>query len=519
MYKYFIAILLVAGLTTTGCKKFVNLDPPNNLSGNNFWQNAEDVEAFTNGMYQQLRQCFTRPNLQAGSGTAEFPFFLFTGDLRGAPVIRNTAWGRTYIDYLAVNDVKTIFDKTKFNSDGNDWYGIWNMPRFSVWDNYYKVIASANIQYAKVDEIKNISNQEKAKYKAEAVFIRSFAYFMMVRLWGDIPYYTKAYQTESLPRTKMVEVLKNCLADLQPVYENLPWTYDDPVYVGVRGMRGSALALMMHINMWLAGFDTDNNAKYYEDVTKLGDELVTKNGGAYALLPIEKTGEIFKGRSKEALFEIPQNKRYNESFGWGTYFDHVNPQGELNSFNQSGSYPYIFYTIKFMEDLWPQASSDKDLRKTLWYRASTMYTQKADFRMYKFLLSIDESNPDFGSFDASAVVFRYSDAILLYAEALAELGKDGDAINITQIVRNRAEAPPLTTAGDELKNDIYLERGRELMGEGHWWYDLVRTKRILKNPYGYTASLSQFLAGCWTWPIDKAALKNNPYMTLNNYWL
>ncbi len=57
------------------------------------------------------------------------------------------------------------------------------------------------------------------------------------------------------------------------------------------------------------------------------------------------------------------------------------------------------------------------------------------------------------------------------------------------------------------------------MGEGHHFYDLVRTRKILDpkftpNPLSFSA----FQAGAWTWPIDASATINNPYMTLNNYW-
>lgn len=513
MKRYFsnIKCLLVIVMLLAGCKKFLNIDPPSNLSGNNFWRTKADAEAFTNGNYELLRECVTRPDLTASDGTNEFPYFLFAGDLRGAPVIRNTAWDRIYIDWLKNNDLRSFFS----NPTGYWQFTIWKMYRFSVWDQFYKVIGSTNIAVDRIPDIpdQTLNEKEKKQYLAEAVFLRNFVYFMMVRQWGDVIYYTKPYTTEPMPRTNMVQVLKNCVADMEAVYKDLPWTYENPVYVAVRAMRGSGLALLMHMNMWLAAFDQQNAKSYYEAVVKYGKELVEENGGNYELLPLSRTSEIFKGRSKEGLFEIPQNKNYNESFGWGTYYDHTKkPIGNMSS----TAYPYIYYTRKFMEDIYP--SNAVDNRRTVWYDAGTIYNENSTFYIKKFLISVDENSPDNAAFDASQTVFRYSDAILLYGEALAELGRDAEAKSVTGLVRARAGAPALDETGQKLKDQIYLERCRELMGEGHWWFDLVRTKRILNNPYGYTATLIQFMNGCWTWPIDKAAKTNNPYLTLNTYW-
>ncbi len=58
------------------------------------------------------------------------------------------------------------------------------------------------------------------------------------------------------------------------------------------------------------------------------------------------------------------------------------------------------------------------------------------------------------------------------------------------------------------------------MGEGHYYYDMVRTGRIYNPKFNYTNSMSygQFLQGAWTWPINKKAQTNNPLIQLNNYW-
>ena len=71
------------------------------------------------------------------------------------------------------------------------------------------------------------------------------------------------------------------------------------------------------------------------------------------------------------------------------------------------------------------------------------------------------------------IVFRLADAILLYAEALNNLGESNDALREVNRIRQRAGAPDFTDA-DNLDASIYWERVRELMGEGQYFYDLVR---------------------------------------------
>jgi hypothetical protein len=126
----------------------------------------------------------------------------------------------------------------------------------------------------------------------------------------------------------------------------------------------------------------------------------------------------------------------------------------------------------------------------------------------------EDNNPD-----DNQMVFRYPDPILLRAEALAELGKDEEARTVVNVIRNRAKAAPIRDSGDDLKDAIWWERVRELLGEANFFYDLVRTKKVINSEYTpVPMSVAAFNSGGWTWPIDRSALANNPYMQLNNYW-
>jgi hypothetical protein len=51
-FTYILLFLFAGSLLLSGCKKFLNVVPVDNLSGNNYWQNKKDVEAFTAGIYR-----------------------------------------------------------------------------------------------------------------------------------------------------------------------------------------------------------------------------------------------------------------------------------------------------------------------------------------------------------------------------------------------------------------------------------------------------------------------------------
>lgn len=498
MKKTIIYLCSVLTLTVGSCgKDFLNVTPKEDLSGNNYWKSERDVEQFLIGVYAAFRDA-----------TMSRIFFPATGDLRCAPINRTSATSgedRDYLTFLRTNLLNATLE------DRFDYFGFKDITR---WDDFYKMVQLANIVVYEMDQLEPgvLSAEKKAQYQAEAVFLRNLAYFFMVRLYGDVPYYTEAYHSEAIGRTDMLEVLEHGLEDMAAHYQHLPWTYDDPSIVGNRAMRGSAIVLMMHMNMWLAGFTTQDAFPYYQAVEELGREIMEDNQGAYQLLSLERTKEIFKGRTKEGLFEITQNLNYGETFHLSAPFaDYV-----LRFPNKVTTRSYIYYDAKFMEELYPMNATDE--RRSVWFD-EYIYNTDGMMQMLKFSNIFMEEGEDYNP-DDNQIVFRYADAILLRAEALAELGRDGEAIQVLNVVRARANADRATDqAGEELKDLIWWERSRELMGEGHFFYDLVRTRKVINSKYtSAPINVEAFNRGAWTWPIHQDALKNNPYMTLNTYW-
>lgn len=513
VYSLFIVGMLIS---STGCKKFLNLDPLSNLSGNNFWKTKADVDNFTNGIFESYRAATFRSNMKAGGGTDEFPFFAFSGDMRFASIFEpsNSGWSRTYIDFLRTNNLRPMVNGT-YRWAYINWAEIFNTQRFTNWDRLFKVVASSNVLVEESGKVDALTAEEKLKFKAEGVFMRCMAYFTMVRLWGDVPYYTNAYNSTTLPRTNMLEVLKNCVKDLEAVEKDLPWTYDDAARRAVRGMRGGALALLMHMNMWLASFEPANGKAHYEKAIFFGEELINENNGAYELIPYENRNFrlVFRGRSKEGLFEMPQNSNYGESFGWSFFSDHIT-RYRLNATDTRNT--YLYYAQKYLDEIYPPG--EPDIRRRDWYE--DIYSTTGKFWLKKFS-NIFQNENNSTSVDDSQIVFRLADAYLLLAEAYANVDRSEDAKNTLNVIRRRAGATVFSGGSTEdLKKAIWHERCKELIGEGHFSYDMIRTRNVLdqKLSFGNTMSVEDYKNGAWTWPLSDAVRANNPAVTLNNYW-
>lgn len=493
-------VLLGTSVSLTSCKKFLNVTPIDNLSGNNYWQTRSDVEAFTAGIYNQFRE-----------NTLESPYFATTGDLRCSPAMETPGLGRPYITNIATNNLRAlIYSDDAYNKE------YFHYERLTRWSGWYKMIQAANILYVQTENVPALSDADKKMYRAESVFLRNLAYFFLVRQFGDVPYYTNAYNQDPLPRMPMVEVLNKGIADLMAVKNDLPWTYDDPSLVGVRAMRGGADVLLMHMNMWAAGFDEKNKMSYYKAADELGADIMSSSD--YGLLPLSRTKEIFKGRTKESLFEVLRSLNYGEyssgQYQYNTFTDMVlhYPHKPVKSITKS----YIYYNSRFIEKIYPQNVVDG--RVTAWFDPNTLYKTDGSWELLKFVNIFAAEGEDVLP-DDNLMVFRLADAILLRAEAQAELGDEAGARTSLNMIRDRASATQITAGGRDLKDAIWYERARELMGEGHHFYDLVRTKKVLDREYCYRPiSVEAFKAGAWTWPIDKVALQNNPYMKLNTYW-
>ncbi|WPP53702.1 RagB/SusD family nutrient uptake outer membrane protein [Catalinimonas niigatensis] len=91
----------------------------------------------------------------------------------------------------------------------------------------------------------------------------------------------------------------------------------------------------------------------------------------------------------------------------------------------------------------------------------------------------EDAEPNAGDSQQDFPVIRYSDVLLTYAEAQAELGNFNVANEYLNMVKSRANLPDVDINNiEDFKDEVLLERRKEFVAEGQRFFDLVRTETL-----------------------------------------
>ncbi|WP_460910319.1 RagB/SusD family nutrient uptake outer membrane protein [Spirosoma areae] len=336
----------------------------------------------------------------------------------------------------------------------------------SLWTTVYQAINRANTVIARVPAI-SMDEALKARYIAEATFLRGFYYFTLVRLFGGVPLQlaeTTSLENLNVPRASVGEVYKQVIQDFTEAETVLPISY-----TGIdrgRATKGAAKAFLAKV--YLTRQEWAKASAKAKEVMDLGVyDLWATFGEAFLLA--NKNG-------KEAVFEM-------QALGGGV------GEGSLMQGYMRPNFDRVNGVAGFGDDpvtdnLY-RAYSPTDKRREVTiklYSATTTPAAPASvvFPGYvnKYLDPTATGNNDGAN---NYPIIRYADVLLMYAEALNEQGA-GNAEAYTAVNRLRKRAGLTDLAGltqEQLRDALLLERRLELAFEGHRWYDLARTKRLI----------------------------------------
>lgn len=493
--KYYISIFSVL-LALSACNKKLDQLPRDVPVYDNFWQTEKDANAGLAGAYAQLRTALITD--YGGVG------FMAFGDCDAR------LW-----DAAPRGDGFLIAGWFQFQS-GN-----------TTWGHYYRTINMANLVIERVPGIpvtkftgtNTEATLRKARLLGEAYFIRAYTYFFMTRVWGEVPLILNAVKSadEALAESEQAKedvLLEQCLKDAAQASALLQWA--DNYAAGdwaVRASKGSALALSAHIHMWR----TRQNRKQIDqqDFSKAAVfcDSVIRFGG-YQLLDSSQYRSIFKGKSKEGIFEINFSIEGNEAYGNGAAFANyflaypVLPRDvmefPINNFNPMflGLFTAADQRTKSVFKGWP----DRNLCIGTKY-ADIVYKDQYAYR--------GENNIE---------LFRLADIILPRAEALARLDRFPEAETLLNQVRKRSGltdyvyTPDATDRKTTYVRNILEERLRELFMEGHALYDLVRTGFYSKSITTGNYDEGRYLEEGHFHPLNPDLIKLNRKLHQTPYW-
>lgn len=375
-------------------------------------------------------------------------------------------------------------------------------PNNGIVDDYYRsfynVVFRANLVLANLE---SASAAKAGKIEGEAKFLRAYAYFNLVRLFGDIPLIDKVIAPENkeatFTRVAKASVYELIVDDLKVAVENLDDTYKD------RASKAAAQGLLAKVYLSL---DTPN----YIEAQKLCEAVMVPARG-FSLISNYRD-IFFSERNAEIIFAI--------GFVQGDSYNSQNFSSEfLNSVGRTSGENYL--TDDAVAALEVLGGDRTDIS----YRIDPF--QPTQNQNIKFLPNGETGGVDGKTFSSDPrtagndwIVLRYADVVLMHAEAImagASSTTNTNALNSLNSVRNRAG---LANDADNIitLDELLDERRVELAFENQRLFDLIRTKKAIQVLGDYaTANGLSFSTTDLLLPIpqreinlSKGVLKQNP---------
>lgn len=339
----------------------------------------------------------------------------------------------------------------------------------------------------------------------EAYAIRAMDYLNLVRFFGDVPYSTESVAQSgqfSSSRTSRDIIYDGCVTDLQTAVGLLPWKSAGLVTTPERFTKQSALGILARVCLYAAGYslrwdlktyaasslaiaqrpDASRIKQLYQIAADACHQVIQK--GENSLLPSYETvwRNVDQGLyDNESMLEFGQWGANNNSASVGyTNGIYMHPNSLFGK-----SQPAMAATPTYYYDFSPgdtrrdvticnygvNSDNGHDMNT---YSGNTNGKYRGNWGT-SLGIAVNKRNIDW-------VELRYSDVLLMYAEALNELnnGPTSDAINAFQQVRTRAFGGDATKIGTTptsyqgFRTAIILERKLEFGFESFRKTDLER---------------------------------------------
>ena len=412
------------------------------------------------------------------------------------------------IHYLRSEDS----EKGSIPSDGSDvaemyddfLYTPTNGLLGSYWGKNYAIIYQCNDILDAIAEKETAGQTETEDIinKGEASFFRAYCYFNLVRAFGEVPLVTYKINDASeanIPKTTADKIYEQIDTDLKTAEESLPETWSTE-YTG-RLTWGAARSL--HARTYMMRSDWDNMYKASTDVINKGlynlktpyNEIFTDDGE-------NSGGSIFELQCT-ATAALPQSDVIGSQFcevqgvrgagqwdlGWGWHMATQLMADAYETGDPRKNATLLYFRKTDDEPITPENTNEPYGESPVSPAMGAYFNKKAytDPALRK-----EYTNKGFW---VNIRLIRYSDVVLMAAEAYNETENTAEAWKLLNSVRRRAGAREITTENyqelmkekvyklrfisdsddaGKFRTALFWERGFELAFEGQRKYDLIR---------------------------------------------
>ncbi|EOS12637.1 MULTISPECIES: RagB/SusD family nutrient uptake outer membrane protein [Parabacteroides] len=436
--KKIYAVFLSTLLFTSCLNDFLDVDPVSDIATSTFWQTDNDVRAALNSVYADFQTNYNKNS--AGNYMTWF-------EMRSDNFVGTTV--SSSMPTYAANTNK--LNSSHVSADWNVWY---------------KSISTVNYALHYIPDVQGLTAIKKDNYLAEAYFLRAFCYFNLARIWGNVPLVEK-------PTLSLADVEKPTQSPQSQVLDLVGKDLEEAVKLVDEGQNdvfrfnpGALYALYTDYAMWMRDYD--------KAILYSGKLMDLKR---YSLLKGTEFAQVCAdGTTSENIWTMKWSYQNNKQ-NWIIYMMCRTAAPQM-------------IPSEGVKNLWNTEEYRVDLRRyqtidtTIVYASNHISSPNGDASIWKWQPGerVIEANEKYVPF------YRYADILLLRAEALNKQQRQEEALELLNMIRERAglslkTMDDFTNASDRtlaMEDAILQERQLELLGEGRRWFDLIRTGRAMK---------------------------------------
>lgn len=311
MKKYILSGCLLAVLTTatTSCTDFLTEEPKGKLSPNGFFQSQAELDLAVNSLYARIQE------YQCNSNTTIL-------QTQGDDVTSTT--GSNKAAYLSADGFEIPSDQKGIND---------------LWYKSFAIIKAANLVINGGKDITTTNEKARKEAMGQGYFWRAYAYFTMVRIWGEVPLVLSDKidmgGDNALKKESVENIYKQIVADLEEAQKcDLPAQYkgapkiqgEANVFITKQAVQSTLAAVYMN----MAGFPL-KKTEYYAKAADIAKVVIDSVDAGNYKHSLQKWADVYnygKNHHNEAILGIDYMPRYG---GWSGYDSQFSSCHQLQS--------------------------------------------------------------------------------------------------------------------------------------------------------------------------------------------